>query len=132
MAGSVAGSCDGHGHILIRIDGFIYRAHRLAWLIMTGSSPKILIDHINGDPSDNRWSNLRLATKSENGCNSKVRSHNRSGIKGVRRLKSGKWNARIVLSGVETNIGSFLTIEEARAAYAEKAASLHGQFARLD
>lgn len=60
--GSVARCVDGKGYICIRLHGQLYRAHRLAWLAMTGTWPPDLIDHENRVPADNRWENLRLAT----------------------------------------------------------------------
>lgn len=72
------------GYKVIRYGRANYRAHRLAWLLMTGAWPKESIDHINGDRSDNRWSNLREADPSENMWNQRKRSDNASGVKGVR------------------------------------------------
>ena len=59
--GDVAGTADARGYILIRVDGWLHLAHRLAWLHMTCEWPKGMIDHINGVRDDNRWSNLRRA-----------------------------------------------------------------------
>lgn len=131
QSGKVAGSLDHQGYVVIRIDGVLYRAHRLAWLIMTGASPTELIDHRNGNRADNRWDNLREASHTDNMCNSKVRSHNRSGVKGVRRLKSGRWNVRIRVDKREYGLGTFDTAEEAHAVYAKAAEDMHGEFARI-
>jgi hypothetical protein len=89
------------------------------------------VDHINGNGLDNRRKNLRLATPSENACNSVPRSTNTSGFKGVCWHKgAGKWMAQIVLDGKNNYLGLFDTAEDAHAAYAKKSLELHGRFGR--
>jgi hypothetical protein len=89
------GSVDsGHGYKVGAINGASYLAHRVAWTMQTGLSPKGEIDHINGNRSDNRFANLRDVTKSENQRNAVRRSDNTSGVTGVFWHKaSGKWQA---------------------------------------
>jgi hypothetical protein len=94
-AGSVAGTRRPDGYSRIKLDGRLYLAHRLAWLLTHGTCPKE-IDHISGDRSDNRIANLRAASRSQN-------SQNRSGVKGVT-LHRGKWEARIVVNGKRIHI----------------------------
>src|ERR1019366_2534525 len=79
--GAIAGCREDLGYIRIGVDGCYYRAHRLAFLYMTGQFSKGEVDHMNLDKSDNRWANLRAATRSENMGNQKRPSHNTSGIK---------------------------------------------------
>lgn len=81
--GDVAGSKTADGYKTIKIGGKTYRAHRLAFLYMLGFLPRKTIDHINGNRSDNRFSNLREAGQSANLRNSKISSRNKSGIAGV-------------------------------------------------
>ena len=88
--GSRAGYLGTSGYRRIRIDGEEYKSSRLAWLYMTDEWPKNLIDHINTDKSDDRFSNLREATVSQNGANRLAQRNNRIGIKGVRLSKTGK------------------------------------------
>jgi hypothetical protein len=113
------------------LDNRSYRASRLAWLYMSGAWPDQLIDHINGDTSDDRFVNLRPASQSENHVNSCVASHNTSGLKGVNFYKRyGKWRAFIQKEGKQIHIGYFDTIQEAYDARVSKAQELFGEFAR--
>lgn len=67
--GRVAGSKVPSGYIKISVSKRVYSAHRLAWLYMTGSWPENEIDHVDNNPSNNAFSNLRAATKSQNAQN---------------------------------------------------------------
>jgi len=126
-AGDMAGSSGSEGRRHIVIGYARYKAHRLAWLYVYGEFPKKLIDHINGDPTDNRIANLREATMSENLHNQRMaHSHNKSGILGVQwRPTKNKFRARIVVAGKEHHLGHFDTAEDAQAAYLEAKAKLH-------
>src|SRR6202035_1518813 len=129
--GGIAGCVNSAGYIQIRIDRRLYYAHRLAWLYMTGAWPKKAIDHINRDPSDNRWSNLRdLATKSLNGANTGLRTDNTSGFNGVTwAARSRKWNAQIRVNGYLIHLGYFDNPVHAAVAYRQAALKFHGKFA---
>jgi hypothetical protein len=99
---------------------------------MTGSWPKEQIDHINGDPLDNRWSNLREATQSQNNWNTRLSRNNTSGYKGVSWHKGErKWDATIMAYGKSHFLGRFKTKEEARDAYIDASKKLHGEFSRF-
>lgn len=88
-------------------------------------------DHIDGNGLNNRRENLRLATKAENGRNSRIRRRNKSGFKGVHLHKqSGKWRARISTGSKLVCLGLHETPEEAHAAYAKASIELHGEFSR--
>lgn len=130
--GAIAGlSQDGRGYRRIIIDNKQHYEHRLVWLYVHGKWPSGQIDHANGDRADNRLCNLRLATHSENMCNSRMRYHNQAGLKGASwHQESGKWQARIRKDGVVTSLGYFSTPEEAHAAYVAAASKKHGKFAR--
>lgn len=109
----------------------VYRAHRLAWLYIYGEWPDGEIDHINGDPTDNRIVNLRVATLAENSRNRGLRADNTSGIKGVSwSKKSNRWLAHLGHNGKLLHLGLFDTIEEAKAVREEAARRLQGQFYR--
>lgn len=128
--GWYAGTKATHGHLRLQINGKSYMAHRLAWVLTHGEWP-IGIDHINGNPSDNRIANLRIATVAQNQHNQKRRIDNKSGLKGVHWHKdSGKWKAEIKFNGQRRSLGYFNDPKEAYAAYCAAASELHGQFAR--
>lgn len=134
-AGKVAGSAIRSGYIEIAFSlggGRRVRtyAHRVAWLIATGAWPAACIDHIDGDRTNNRLSNLRQATLAQNAWNTGARSWSKSGIKGVSWESSRqKWFASIVVNRKQIALGRFDTKEQASAAYAEAARKYHGDFA---
>lgn len=130
--GSVAGSKEKTGYIRIILNYKPYRAHRLAWLYMTGEFPKNMIDHRNENKSDNRFENLREAAMSENKFNQRAQSNNKSGCKGVSmHSQTGKWRARGNLNGVEIHLGIFSEKEEAISAYQNFAKQNHLAFLNL-
>lgn len=124
--GDVAGSLNGHGYLATSVDGARHRNHRLIWMWMTGDDPGDLqVDHINRNPSDNRWENLRLATHSQNMSNTH-RSDNTSGIPGVTWFKSRKkWRVQLRVNGKTKHVGYFSTKIEACAALIKVANSHH-------
>jgi hypothetical protein len=130
-AGKEAGTINTPGYLVIRIDGKLYAAHRLAWLYVTGQWPKHSIDHINGSKDDNRFANLRAATHAQNMKNVRMHVDNSSGFKGVF-LSGKKWEARIMRDGQRIKIGIFDTIESAAFAYDQAALAVHKDFARIN
>ena len=115
--GDIAGNKGVDGYIDIGIYGKLLRAHRLAYLYMTGEWPE-MVDHRDGDGLNNKWENLRLASKRENAINSKRSAKNKSGFKGVSWHVGGKkWQAHCG----PIYIGLFDTPEMAHAAYLEEA-----------
>jgi len=133
IAGSVAGSVHASGYRYIGIDGQRYPAQRLAWLYMTGEWPSDLVDHENLTPGDDRWSNLREATRAQNAWNAPCHRDNTTGFKGVYWHKAaGKWMAQIKANGRLVYLGLFTDINAAAAAYAGAAHRFHGEFARAE
>lgn len=130
--GDMAGAVDKDGYIMLGLDRELIRAHRAAWLYMTGSFPPEGkdIDHINGVRPDNRWSNLRLAERFENLRNMRSRGGT-SKFKGVSfDAPRGLWKAQIQIMGKNTFIGRYEKEEDAAAAYIERAKKEFGEFAR--
>ncbi len=115
-AGKQCSATNNRGYIVIGIDGFVYLAHRIAWIYMHGYLPKF-IDHKNRDRKDNRICNLRIASRTENNRNKKIHSNNSSGFNGVYFRKDTKrWEAYICSSSRKISLGCFDEIEDAVAA----------------
>lgn len=125
--GDEAGSVDDNGYIRICVDRKRYRAHRLAWLYMTGEWPKRLIDHEDTDPGNNRWKNLREANHSTNAQNLR-RPHKDggSGHLGVTwEARRELWSVRIWDGEHNRFVGYFDNAEEGHAAYVEEKRLIH-------
>lgn len=128
LKGLVAG-CSATGYVTIKFDGTPYKAHRLAWLHTHGVLPKKRIDHVDGNPLNNRISNLRLVTPAQNGANA-ARKAGKPIPKGVRKLPSGRYQARIRHEKTLRTIGTYNSAEGAAAAYYSESLRLNGEFAR--
>lgn len=125
-AGTVNGPY-GNRYLAVSIKRCLYKVHRIIWVLQTGKDPGVFyIDHVNGQKLDNRWSNLRLANRSENQTNS-------NGQAG-RLLPKGVWKhnesyrAGCMKNGHRVLTGLYKTPEEAHAAYCKLASSSHGEF----
>lgn len=102
-----------------RVFDSLYRAHRVIFAMMTGAWPDDQVDHINHDRSDNRWSNLRSASNSENHKNMSLRADNASGVAGVSWCpRRSLWRSRIHVSGHDRHLGYFADKHQAIAARA--------------
>jgi hypothetical protein len=126
-AGQSTGAVNSHGYLSIGIDGGLYKAHRLAILYMTGEWPSLDVDHIDGNRTNNRFGNLREASKA---VNSENRHRSRAGrpvhLMGISRHKNRRqWQAAITVRGVKTYLGLFDTADEAGAAYLAAKRKLH-------
>lgn len=110
-----------------------YKAHRIIWKMLNGDIPDgMLVDHVNGDPFDNRLMNLRIATPAENTRNSAKSRRNRFGLKGVTQngVKPG-YIAQITVNRKNLYLGRFHTKGLAALAYAKAALRHHGKFASI-
>jgi hypothetical protein len=113
-----------------RVKGEVWNSHNVRMHRLVINAPDgVMVDHINGDKLDNRKSNLRLATRSQNLANGLPHKDSQSGVKGVDWSENrGKWRVRVG----KTHIGRFDSIEDATRAYNEAAQNLYGEFARLN
>jgi len=120
VVGAIAGYRNPDGYKIIRVEGVRYRDSRLAWFYMTSQWPTGTIDHIDGNPCNNTFQNLRDVSTAGNNQNQR-RAHSRNktgGFLGVSKQKhSRRWRARICTNGVQKILGWFDTPEEAHQAY---------------
>lgn len=130
-AGQTAG-CGVHksGYRQIGVGGRLYLSHRLAWLYMTGVWPDHEVDHIDGVPGNDRWSNLRAATVQQNRRNRRVRSDSSTGVRGVQHHR-GLFRARIFVQGRSLSLGSYKTVDEAQRARNAAENLYFGEFSSL-
>lgn len=129
--GKQIGFKDNHGSIIICpwFRGRRFQAHRIAWAFTHSDPLDLYIDHINGDRSDNRIVNLRLATHSQNNHNMGIPDRNTSGFKGVSFSNSkGLWEAKVKKNGKTYHFGRHKTKELASVAAMKGRAILHGEF----
>ena len=131
-SGAVAGTLHRDGYKSIKINGEFHLAHRLAWFYCTGKWPESEIDHVSGVRCANWWLNLREATRSQNLCNTGIRSNNSSGYKGVHWNNSKKkWRAYITLNKKQKHLGFFVDVKDAYAERLKAEKELFGDFARV-
>lgn len=120
FAGRPTGTDNGQGYISIRLNSLTFKGHRIAWLWMTGAHPVGEIDHINQQPGDNRFENLRDVCRAANQQNQRhaQRSNVSTGLLGAYADKAtGRFRAAIRANGQQHYLGQFDTAEAAHAAY---------------
>jgi len=126
--GGVAGKQNPEGYLYISAFGLPFFAHRLAWLHVYGSWPQQQIDHIDGNTSNNKLSNLRDVSPRTNQQNRYVaQKTSRTGLIGVSKTAYEKWYARIRVDGKHKFLGCFSTPELASSAYLEAKRIYHNQ-----
>lgn len=118
-AGRIVDTPSSKGYLRVLVDGKRYYAHQVVWVYFHDSWAK-QIDHINGNKQDNRIENLRDVDTSTN-CHNQYgpRKNNRLGVKGVHKIRSGKYRASCTVRGVKCDLGVFPTPESASVAYEE-------------
>lgn len=123
--GTLAGGLDKYGYVTVGVSGKQFKAHRIAWLLMTGDWPQKEIDHINGNRADNRWINLRQVDRLTNVQNLRAaRKDSKSGLLGVRARKGGFY-ATIGHNKKTIHLGVFDSPEKAHEAYIRAKRELH-------
>lgn len=126
-----AGGLNAQGYYCVTVLGKNYRAARLIWLLKTGNWPKHEVDHRSTVRHDDRWKNLREATRPQNRANSSRYKNNSSGHKGVSwHSQHNKWYVTIQKHGKPTFIGLFSAKKKAITAYKSAAHQHFGEFAR--
>jgi hypothetical protein len=130
--GTIAGTSKNQ-YLNIQYKNKLYKAHRLFWFLQTGQDPgPLTIDHIDQNPLNNKFFNLRLANRSQQQHNKSKPYNNTSGHKGVSWNKTKqKYHAYIKLNGKKIHLGSYKIFEQAVAARQAKELELHGEFSPL-
>jgi hypothetical protein len=129
--GAEAGCKNSHGYCVVRVDGVLYGAHRIVFLMHHGYLPDY-IDHADGNRLNNSIDNLRSATASENACNKSAQSNNKSGVSGVRWHKQIKhWCVEIQVNKVKHYLGIYKDLELAALVASEARTLYHGNFAKI-
>jgi hypothetical protein len=124
-----------NGYLQGALANRLFYAHRVAWAIHTGDWPSQQVDHLNHDRGDNRASNMRVVTHSDNGKNQKKRASNTSGVMGVSRVSgTNRWAAYITVRGRKQHLGYFASREDAAAArsVAEATFAFHENHGRCE
>lgn len=130
VAGNPVGSITKSGYLETKVYGAPYKVHRLIWSLHFDSNPE-MIDHIDGNKTNNDIHNLRESTRSENGFNQKLRKDSTSGIKGVTWNKqSRKWLVQCQVNKRKMYFGIYEDLELAELVAVEARNKYHGEFAR--
>jgi hypothetical protein len=131
FAGRPAGHKDEKGRKQVKLNGRSYKAARLIWAWHDGLMGEHQIDHIDGDPGNDRIDNLRLATAAQNARNRNASCRNSSGVRNVTwHAQSEKWWVRLTISGKTISLGLYKDLDTAKRIAAEKRRALFGDFAR--
>jgi len=127
-AGKTVGTLSKRGYLVFNVRNKLHTAHRTAWMLFHGEEPAGLIDHRNGDPTDNRITNLRCTSHKVNSENQREKSQGKTlplGVFPVNGSKTGKVFARIIVNGRRKYLGTFEDPEEAARVYLKAKRELH-------
>jgi hypothetical protein len=119
-----------NGHWSVRIFDKRFFTGPLIWFYMTGEWPDQMVDHKDGVKTNDKWSNLRLATRAQNAMNAKVRKDNILGHKGIHQNPNGKFRVTITVDKKTLHLGYVKTLKEAIAVRKAAEQKYHGEFAR--
>ncbi len=122
---SIVGSKTKHGYLVTSFHRKQIYLHRLAWFFVYKEMPNGLVDHIDGDKTNNKINNLRIVNFSENAQNSFRHFDNKSGYKGVWKHSDKKWRSGICLNGKMKYLGLFDNPKDAHNAYVKESQILH-------
>lgn len=126
--GMVAGTKNINGYYTVCIYNTVYYLHILAWFYIHAEWPNSQLDHKDRDKTNNRITNLRLASNKENSRNTVVHCDNLHGYKGVATNRK-KFSAKIYIDGKNKHLGSYATAKEAAQVYDQAAIEYFGEFA---
>jgi len=128
--GNVAGHKRTTGYVMIKINKKDFLAHRVIFMMHKGYFPK-LIDHIDGNPSNNKIENLREASHSENGHNAKLNKNNSIKLKHIcLNKRKDKWQVQMFIDNKNKSFGEYYDLEVAKFVAETMRHKYHGQFAR--
>lgn len=130
VGGREAGTHDVYGYVQISIKGKLYKAHRLAFLYVNGQLPVNEVDHINGQPGDNSWNNLREANRCQNIHNSKGSAKLYKNVYEVTGKRNKKYNVKFMSNGISKSYGYFADLNDAISRSDEIRKQLHGAFTK--
>lgn len=126
---AVAGYKANNGYLAVSVVGVRALVHRVIWAIHYDAWPEGDIDHIDNDKTNNRIPNLRMATKSQNSMNTRIRKDSTTGIKGVcYNSANSNYRVRLIKDNTPVEVGSFLTIQAAAEAVKLARKKIHGDF----
>ena len=129
-SGSKAGPSKPDGRIQVKVDGKLYLLHRIIFAMHNGYLPE-MVDHIDGNNTNNRIENLRAATHEQNSWNAKARQDNVVGIKNISyNKKYGSWTVRVQANNIRKYIGSYKSLDEAKGIAMAYRNKYHKEFAR--
>ena len=128
-AGTEAFHTSQRGYRFGTLDGKYCAAHRVIWKLMTGKEPPPIIDHRDQKKGNNRWGNLRAATKPQNCINRKPSPFNSTGYGGVHKHRNkNRWVAQLGCRGKKRYLGIFDSPKKARTAWLAAAQAIYGEF----
>lgn len=133
MKGDIAGNIRKDGYITVKVETKRYYLHRLIWIYHNGEIPKNMqIDHIDGNPSNNKIENLQVLNNRNNTLKGNRKKKGKVPFIGVVLTKENNYQASIRNNGRRECLGTFSTPEDAAKAYDKRAFEINGSYATLN